>query len=254
MTARSPARPERMTAWWRVSTLSLAVGLVLVGAVRGQQADDVRIRIWQVELGTHIDQLPAAFLDPHCGTNGGPPSIKLEHWSAFATCPPEPETALHEVWFTEDDEAEYLARAYRTQGFDPGPYSANVLFNHKMVYSLLVDADGYIRGYRAFTDQRESLDYRYDAEFVGVPLRNVFGSENFDCVDLESVEGENPVDGRFVKELCVGVSDGRHVTIERHFLRKPGQLVFDPVTRRTTEGYFDSSTRLEVLSVEIAGD
>jgi hypothetical protein len=220
----------------------LIAGIVatVAGSAAAQLSDDVKIRIWQLELGTPVTELPAKYLDPHCGTNGGPPSLRLGGWTDFETCPVDRSTGLREVWFTEDDEPEYVARAYRVQGFDPGPYSANVLLNHKVIYSLLIDGDGLIQGYRVFTDTRESLNYRYDAEFVGV--------------ERDPAEGETPVDGRYVNELCVGVSDGRHVTIERHFFRKPGQLVFDPLTRRQTVGYFESSTRMEVIAEDLVAE
>lgn len=231
----------------------------LFGAIVGAQAanaqsDSIKIRLWQLELGTPVTELPPQYLDPHCGTNGGPPSIRLSDWSEYVLCPPDRTTGLHEVWFTEDDETEYVGRAYRSLGFNPGPSSANVLFNHKVIYSLLVDDDGLVQGYRAVTDSRESTDYRYDAEFVGEALRNVYGYSDFTCTDREPAEGESPVDGRYVNELCVAETDGKYITIERHFFRKPGQQVFDPVSRQATEGYFESSARLEVISADLVSE
>lgn len=222
---------------------------VSVAPAFAQQAS-IKVRLWQLEMGTPVTDLLPQYLDPHCGTNGGPPSLRLADWTDYALCPPDRSTGLHEIWFIEDDETEYVGRAYRALRFDPGPASANVLFNHKMIYSLLVDDEGLVQGYRAFTDPRESTDYRYDAEFVGEALRNVYDTSAFICTDFEPAEGENAVDGRFVNQICVAVTGGMQITIERRFLRKPGQLVFDPVTRRATEGYFESSTRLEVLAAD----
>jgi hypothetical protein len=236
--------------WARIFAIALLLGTVS-GGESAAQSTSIKIRLWQLVLGTPVTELLPQYLDPHCGTNGGPPSTRLANWSAYAACPPDRATGLHEIWFTEDDETEYVGRAYRALGFDPGPASANVLFNHKVIYSLLVDDDGLVQGYRAFTDPRESTDYRYDAEFVGEALRNVYGYSAFTCTDFAAEEGQNPVDGRFVNQTCVAVTNGLHITIDRRFFRKPGQLVFDPVTRRATEGYFESSTRLEVIAADL---
>ena len=227
------------------------LGLSAATTTASAQEASIKVRLWQLELGTPVTALPPQYLDPHCGTNGGPPSLRLADWTEYARCPPDRATDLHEVWFTEDDEAEYVARAYRALRFDPGRASANVLFNHKMIYSLLIDGSGLVQGYRAFTDPRESADYRYDAEFVGEAVRNIYDYSAFTCVDFEPAEGENAVDGRFVNETCIAVVAGMHITIERRFMRKPGQLVFDPLTRRATEGYFESSTRLEVVAADL---
>lgn len=234
--------------------LALVVTLaipVLANISAQAQPTSIKVRLWQLELGTPVTELPPQYLDPHCGTNGGPPSIRLADWSEYSACPPDRDTGLHEIWFTEDDEAEYVARAYRSQGFDPGPAAANVLFNHKMIYSLLVDDTGLVQGYRAFTDPRESVSYRYDAEFVGEALRNVFDFGAFECTDYEPAEGETPVDGRYVNQICIASNDDARISIERRLFRKPGQLMFDPLTNQATQGYFESSSRLEVIATNL---
>lgn len=234
-------------------TAGLLAAIVAVGGAYAQPRD-VRAELWLLGMGTPVDELPAQYLDPHCGTNGGPPSLRLDGWGDFARCPPDPTTGLRELWFTEDDEIEYVAFAYRARGFEPGPGAANVLFMHRMIYSLLVDDDGRIQGYRAFTDPREPTTFRLDADFVGDGLRGLFGYSAFECDDLPPAEDETPIQGRFVKEICVAVVDDKHITIERHAFRKPGQADIDPVLGIATEGYFESSTRLEVIAVDLVPD
>lgn len=215
---------------------------------------EIRTRIWELEIGLPVEEMPAAgYFDPHCGTNGGPPSIRLDNWSDYAICPPDAVTGLHEIWFTEDDEVEYIARSFRQQTFDPGPASANVLFNHKVIYSVLVDAEGIIQGYRAFTDNRESPDVRLGAYFISTPLRNVYGFQAFACVDRPAAEGEAPVDGQYVNQLCTANINGLRIEIESRLLRKPGQTAYDPIGHETI-GYFESTARLEVINAEIAAE
>src|ERR1043166_3169289 len=45
-----------------------------------------------------------------CGSNGGPPRQKLDDWSGFMKCRPEP-NGLHEVNVRFEDEREYIGRA-----------------------------------------------------------------------------------------------------------------------------------------------
>lgn len=210
----------------------------------------IRIRIWDLQLGTSVTELPPQYLDPHCGTNGGPPSLRLDEWSEFALCPVDRALGLHEIWFTEDDEAEYIARSYRQQTFDPGPVSADVLFNHKVIYSLLVDDAGLVQGYRVFTDSRETASVRQSAYYVGVPLRNVYGYAAFECVNRPQGERQLEVDGLYANELCEGVVGEARVTIERHLFRKPGQTEYDPIGRINV-GAFESTTRLEVVRASL---
>lgn len=235
-------------------TVSAAFAAVLVAtADTPAQPRGVHAEIWRLELGTPVVELPPQYLDPHCGTNGGPPSLRLDGWSDYGRCPEDPGTGLREVWFTEDDEIEYVAFAYRTRGFEPGPGAANVLLMHRMVYSLLIDDEGRIQGYRAFTDPREPAGSRVDADFVGEGMRGLYGYSAFQCEDLPLTEGQSAIQGRPpLKQRCVAVVGDRHITVERHAFRKQGQTDVDPVLGVATEGAFDSSTRLEVIAAGLA--
>ncbi len=216
-----------------------------------QPAADIKARIWELRLGTPVSEIPTRYFDPHCGTNGGPQSLRLNSWADFALCPAEPGTGLHEVWFTEDDEIEYVGLAYRYQFFAPGPVSANVFLGHKVIYSVLLDDAGLVQGYRVFTDPREPERFRLTAEAAGDAMLGIYGYSNFTCTDVPALPGEIEVEGRFVKMVCVAIVDGRHITIERHFFRKPGQTQYHPVTGLETTNYFESSTRLEVIAVHL---
>ena len=83
-----------------------------LGAAVAQNAPTSKI--WDIKLGTPVDALPLDnFVDPACGTNGGPPSRVLKGFNEFAQCTVERTTGLREVWFRYDDEMEYVARARR---------------------------------------------------------------------------------------------------------------------------------------------
>src|SRR5689334_4616170 len=116
----------RTAAW-----LALAMG-----AAAAQQPAP---KIWDVKLGTPVAALPLdEFVDPACGTNGGPPSRVLRSFAEFTLCPVEKTTGLHEVWFRYDDEMEYIARARRSD-IMIRQYQANALAGQPIITSLLID-------------------------------------------------------------------------------------------------------------------
>src|ERR1700674_4797459 len=110
------ARREIMTArnGRRNSTLAATLALILAGAganaAWGQQPLP---RIWDMQLGTPVGELPEEeFVDPACGTNGGPPGLRIGSFEQFERCRAEA-SGLREIWFRYDDELESIARPPR---------------------------------------------------------------------------------------------------------------------------------------------
>lgn len=229
--------------------LAVLAFLAALGATAADAQNIPRARLWEIPLGTPVTELPPdAYLDPACGTNGGPPSLRLPSFADFARCPADRATGLHEIWFSEDDEFEYIFRAAR-QGAARVAL-ANNLFSHQVIYSVLVDAAGLIQGYRIITDPRESDVYRLDADSVGEFLKGNYGFRNFTCTDLPPADGETPLDGRFLKQVCEAQRNDEYVRIETHYFRKRGQTAVSALGA-PTEGYFESSTRLDVIAIAL---
>jgi len=199
-------------------------------------------RIFDVKFGTPVAELPSdRWVDPACGTNGGPPSIKLESFQDFARCRAEPETGLHEIWFIYDDEWEYIARAYG----DPGEiarYSANVFFRQPIITSLLIDDAGSVQGYRVVTDPRAPDELRLEAYTLSNVFQTMFSGGPWQCEDIPPADRQSPVNGIFVNSRCILVSDALYVKVQASLLRKPGQANF--VNPRPS--YFEGQARLEV--------
>ena len=134
-----------VTATW------LALVLVVPGitTASGQSPP----KIWDVKLGTSVGELPdEEFVDPACGTNGGPPGLRIATFEQFEQCNPEA-SGLREIWFRYDDEEEYIARAAR----DPDAIAranAMLVLGQPVLLSLLVDRAGLVQGYRIITDPR----------------------------------------------------------------------------------------------------
>ena len=157
--------------------------------------------IWDIKPGTPVVDLPDDdFVDPACGTNGGPPGLAIGDFANFARCRPE-STGLREVWFRYDDELEYIARAAR----DPDAVArrnAMVVLGQPVILSLLIDHDGLVQGYRIFTDPRAEEELRMDAYLVAIAFKAQFGTDGWTCDDLAPAHGETAIFGSFVKSVA----------------------------------------------------
>jgi hypothetical protein len=233
----------------------IVLALLAIPFLTGVSLAQSRARIMDVELGTPVGNLPLdEWVNPSCGTNGGPPSIKLGGFAEFARCPVEEATGLHEVWFIYDDEWEYIARAYR----DPveiRSYSANVFFQQPIITSLLIDGSGLVQGYRIVTDPETPDDLRREAYTIFPILRGLFPERPWQCEDMPPAPRETPIEGVFLKSDCVTVTDEKFVWLSGRFLRKAGQNPREYAGQLLPPGsLFDSSVRLEVFALDAVRD
>jgi len=227
-----------------LSTVTLA--LLLMGSDALAQS---RTKIWDMTFGTLVADLPdEEFVDPACGTNGGPPGLRLAGFEELEKCRAEA-TGLREVWFRYDDEEEYIARAVRNAD---AVVRANtmVMLGQPIMLSLLADRGGRLQGYRIFTDPRAEPDQRKDAYLIGNAFKARYGNDGWDCMDEPPAAGETPLDGVFIKQRCRKLADGHQVTIESRHYYKPGQALVDPNSGASTVNQFESAARIEVVSIE----
>ncbi len=180
-----------------------------------------------------------------CGSDGGPPRQDLDSWADFKKCPPEA-NGLHEVAARFDDEAEYVAKALGVPADAAGRIGTRVA-GHPVVLSALFDDGGTLRGVRMVSDPRATPMERRMAHLLGVAVINRYGADGWTCTDLPPAEGESAVGGVFIKRHCEKALPGRALTVETHFLRKPGQRDIDPETGDYTHGQFESWTRFELF-------
>ena len=225
--------------------LAAAVCLAFAGAAWAQQARTPRI--WDIPFGTHVRDLPAAaFVDPACGGNGGPPGRPLDGFEDFALCPAEAATGLYEVWFIYDDTVEYVGLARR----DPSIHGATQILQQPVILSFLIGADGRVRGYRIFTDPRAEPGVRIEANSLSSAFKSRLAGAQWTCADLPREPGETPISGLYVKEQCVADSGGRHAVVEAHHYYRPGQSLINPFNNRVNVNVFESSARTEVVQVD----
>jgi hypothetical protein len=203
-------------------------------------------RIWDLQLPTRVSDLPEEeFVDPACGTNGGPPGLAIGTFERFERCRPEA-SGLREISFRYDDELEFIARAAR----DPDAIARNnamLVLGQPVTLSLLIDGSGLVQGYRIFTDPRADEEVRMEAYSIAIAFKARFGTQGWTCSDLPPAEGETPILGEFVKERCEKLMDDQAITVESRHYYKPGQAMLDPNTGLPMANQFESSARLQVV-------
>ena len=185
------------------------------------------------------------FGDLACGSNGGPPRQKLDDWSDFAKCRPEP-SGLYEVAARFDDEDEYVGKAIDEPRYAQGRTGTRVA-GHPVILSALFDRDGGLRGLRFISDPRAASHERRMAHLLRLAVINRYEPDGWTCTDFPPADGESPVGGVFIKQRCEKATSERHLSVETRFLRKPGQSDNDPVTGEYRPGAFESSTRFEIF-------
>lgn len=231
---------------WAGAVLPLLSSAAL-GQAQSTTGLEPEFAIWDVQLGESVSQIPEIdVIEVTCGTNGGPGSLPIQEFEAFAQCPPEP-GGLREVNFGYDDETDYIAKAMDAE-YEILQDGTSV-FSHPVMLSVLVDEEGIIRGIRILTDPRVPERERRLAITLIRNFKAKYGEWNLECTDLPRAEGENPVGSIFMKEQCFGESpDGtRTIRLDGHYLRKKGQEAVNRETREVNSDYFESYTRLEIV-------
>ncbi|HLQ92910.1 MAG TPA: hypothetical protein VK148_23040 [Xanthobacteraceae bacterium] len=229
----------------RIQSFCIGAGLSFCFMIVAATAQSPAPKIWDIKLGTPISALPLdQFVDPACGTNGGPPARVLASFADFSQCAVERSTGLREVWFRYDDEMEYVARARRSDVMIK-QYRANSLAGQPIVTSFLFDAEGRVQGYRIVNDPRVDSQTRIAAFGIADVLKGVAGL-GLNCTDLPLAEGERPIEDWFIKQMCEKAADGLVTKVEARRYFKPGQFAVDPNDNRLTDNLFESSARLEV--------
>jgi uncharacterized protein YjbI with pentapeptide repeats len=238
--------------------VGLLVALALPASAFAQEAADPGAiaeeqelpSVWDLTIGVHARELPTAdFIDFACGTNGGPPSLRVTGWMDFARCPAEAETGFHEIYFEYDDEWEYRGRA-RNLDLQVMRYQYTWVNGVPVIASALFDADGFMAGLRLVTDPRVDITTREKGSTLGGYMMARFGTEGWACVDLPAETGESAFNGIFIKQRCTKRTSSAEglaldAEVEVLYLRREGEAAigWDNVP---TEGQFESTTRFEL--------
>jgi len=237
-----------------VHGIAALAALIAIGAGIAR-ADDAprRADIWSLKLGTLATALPSNdFIDYACGSDGGPPQQPLAGWSDYGKCRSEP-NGLREVYFRYDDELEYWAKAHRARTL-LAQYGGTKVLDFPVIVSGLFDAGGTLAGLRVVTDPRVGPQERKQAYTLGNFLKARYGGEGWACTDTPPTPGETPVGTLYINQSCTKVvKGGVRAVLETRFLRMPGQAEFSG-SGKLTVGQFESSTRLELLRLDLPAE
>ncbi len=234
------------------SLASMSAATVGLGQTPAQPRPS-RAEVWDLKLGTPAARLPGGFGEYACGTNGGPPSLPLTGWNEFGRCRPEP-SGLREIYFRYDDELEYWAKANDLPE-EIERYSGTKVYDFPVVLSALFDDRGILAGFRIVSDPRDTSRPREEAYALRNFLSARFGRDGWSCTDLSGAEGEEPVDGTFIKQDCRKAFDGPALAVmQTRYFRRKGEHQFDPYSNKETEGQFESMVRFELSLVRPAAN
>jgi hypothetical protein len=234
----------------RIASIATGILAALVGTATPTFAQAERLEVWDLEIGTSAAEIPDRFVDYACGTNGGPPSRPLRHFSEFASCRPDAR-GLHEVYFRYDDEQEYVARALE-QAAQIEATAGTKVYGFPAVLSALFDSAGVMQGVRIVTDPRGvAPESRGNFWALGSVLRHHFGDAGWECATIDPAEGERPVSTFLIKDSCTKSIDGLVLRIERRYLQRRGQEFIDARTEAVVPEAFESLTRFEVISEDV---
>lgn len=237
-------RTSRIIGLLLTSLASLA-DATFGGAQTSPRPHPSRMEVWDLKLGTPASVLPGGFGEYACGTDGGPPSLPLGGWSDFDRCRPE-SSGMREVYFRYDDELEYWAKANGLPE-EIERYSGTKVYDFPVVLSALFDHRGILEGLRIVSDPRDTSRPREEAYALRNFLTARFGRDGWSCIDLPAGEGEEPVEGTFIKQDCRKSLAGRELAVMRtRYFRKKGQHRFDPYSNKETEGQFESMVHFEL--------
>lgn len=207
--------------------------------------DDRTSDIHGLSLGMNAEDMETrGYGEFACGSNGGAPRAQLMDWTEFKKCRAEP-SGLREVYVRIDDQIEYLGKAYDDPTISTNRRGTTVA-GHPVILSVLFDTGGIARTIRFITDPRADVSARRMAHLLRLTVTNQYGPRGWECENIPPQNGETPVGGVFHHSLCTKKFVGKTLTIEAKFFRKAGQADLDPVTKQYHEGYFESSTRVEI--------
>jgi len=214
------------------TAVAITLALILAGAASAQQPSArIRSTIWDVQLGTSVSELPEEeFVDPACGTNGGPPA-----WSQTASS--SSRAARGNLRHARDmvsirRRAETIARAAR----DPDAVARNnamVVLGQPVILSLWSTRRS-VQGFRIFTRSACRARPAGDAYRVAVAFTARFGPDGWECATISRrLRARTPIMGTFVKRLFRRYRTGSRLPWRAATIQiRAGML--DPNTGRTT--------------------
>lgn len=235
-----------------VLTRALVVTFLLAGAAAAAEFDP---EFRTLGLGQAAAEVTAEGYEAFaCGSNGGTPLAKLNGWTDYEKCAPDA-LGLHEVYAEFGRRAGQLAQRFHDEYGEElwiQRFAGTRMANFPVVLSLLFDDQGFVRGFRAVTDERAPLDDRGRAYLFRYRVKDLYDPKLWTCIEKPPGPKETGVGDMYVNEVCKQETGGKLVRVEGQFFRKPGQTGVDE-KGMFLPGQYKSMTRWEVFDASLPG-
>lgn len=203
--------------------------LLAANAPAAQNPEDGDIRNLQVDKP--LSDFPLdGYVDFACGNDGQLPGTELKSWNDYAQCTPDAD-GLHEVSMRYDDDLQQWASVN-------DKWEGTKIAGHPVILSMLIDADGMIRGLRAVTDPSSRAYLKKKAYLLSFKVKSRYGKQDWTCDTVKPEDGATALGGLFINESCSKQYNGRTIHVSTQLFRAAGQEGKD----------FTNSTRLEIRS------
>jgi hypothetical protein len=206
-----------------------------------------RQTVWDLPLGASVSDLPDAFGDYACGSNGGPPLRPLQGFDDYPRCEAD-ERGFHEVYFRYDDEPEFAARALEQQRLIELCEGTRI-DGIPVIASALFDDTGILRGIRIVSDARGAVPAeRNDHWALGLMLRRQFAGD-WACSPIPLGSGSTPVGDFLPNEECSLTADAVTMTVRQEYYHRVGQSFIDEFGD-AQPGLFVSEAYFEMIQTD----
>jgi hypothetical protein len=180
-----------------------------------------------LSVGMTVDELPTErYVDLACGNRGGEPGKPIDGWKDYAACPAD-EAGLHEVAFAYAEDNPWAAVNDKWEG--------TKVAGHPVQPSLLITADGVVKGIRIVTNGRR-LYLKKKAYLLPVRIMGRYGRDGWACEEAEPGGGKTAIGGMFIDRTCEKIFHDRHLVMKVDLYRTAEQQGRD----------FTGSTRFEI--------
>ncbi|MEM7043262.1 MAG: hypothetical protein AAF543_10680 [Pseudomonadota bacterium] len=210
-----------------LAALAVAVMLPLGHQSASAAEDPLEGDLRDLKVGVSVDQLPAErYVNFACGNKGDEPGEALQSWTAYASCPVD-ENGLHEVAFEYAEDNPWAAVSDKWEG--------TKVAGHPVQPSLLITADGMVKGIRIVTNGRR-MYIKKKAYLLPIRIMGRYGQDGWSCEEREPSDGKKAIGGMFIDRLCEKAFHDRRLVMKVDLYRTADQ-----------EGReFTGSTRFEI--------
>ena len=207
------------------------IALLSIGQTATAAEDPLKGDLRDLKVGTTVDELPTErYVNLACGNQGGEPGDAIAGWKDYSACPTD-RAGLHEVAFEYAEDNPWATVSDKWEG--------TKVAGHPVQPSLLITADGMVKGIRIVTNGRR-MYIKKKAYLLPIRIMGRYGREGWTCEEAEPGDGKRAIGGMFIDRLCEKTFHDRRLVMKVDLYRTAEQEGRD----------FTGSTRFEIYKRE----